>query len=372
MRPAALTVPLDIRTGQAEPNRMNFISDNTAGATAPVIAALAAASTGTASAYGTDDWTRATERRFAELFEREIAVFLVGTGTAANSLALASLVRPWGAVLTHEESHVADDECGAPEFFSDGAKLIGLPGTGNKLAPQALREALERFREGALHQVQPQAVSITQATECGQVYTPAEVAALKEAVRPRGLALHMDGARFANAVVHLGCTPAEITWKSGVDVLSFGGTKNGALAAEAVVFFDPARADEMKWRRKRAGQTFSKGRFLAAQFEGLLADGHWLDLARHANTQASRLAQGAGGAQGVRLAWPSEANEVFLILSETAQKKLDAADVRYIPWSARALAPENGLGQGEIVGRFVLSFETDPAEVDRLLAVLAG
>lgn len=351
---------------------MNFISDNTAGASAPVMAALAAANAGTAAAYGTDDWTASVEARFAELFEHEVAVFLVATGTAANSLALASLVRPWGAVLTHDESHVADDECGAPEFFSGGAKLIGLPGIGNKLAPDTVLDALARFREGALHQVQPQAVSITQATECGQVYTPSEVAALKEATRERGLALHMDGARFANALVHLGCSPAEITWKAGVDVLTFGGTKNGAFAAEAVVFFDPERADEMKWRRKRAGQTFSKGRFLAAQFEGLLEGGHWLDLARHANAMARRLADGVRSIDGVRLAWPCEANEVFLILSPALQARLAAAGVRYIPWSARALAPQNALADGEHVGRFVMSFDTGPGVVDGLVAVLAG
>ena len=349
---------------------MNFISDNTAGASPQVMAAITAANDGAASAYGTDSWTQGVERRFAEIFEHEIAVFLVASGTAANALALASITRPWGAVLTHEESHVADDECGAPEFFSDGAKLVGLPGTGNKLQPETVTQALARLREGTLHQVQPQALSITQATECGLVYTPAEVSALKQAAAPRGLKLHMDGARFANALVTLGCSPAEITWKAGVDVLSFGGTKNGAWAAEAVIFFDPNAAAEMKWRRKRAGQTLSKGRLIGAQFEGLLADGHWLDLARHANGMARRLAEAVAGSNAVRLAWPSQANQVFLILTPAMQQTLKAAGVSYITWSDRALAAENRLADGEIIGRFVMSFATRAEQVERLIAAL--
>lgn len=351
---------------------MNFISDNTAGASPAVMAALAAANQGPAAAYGGDDWSARIERLFAEIFEHEVAAFLVTTGTAANSLALASLTRPWGAVITHQESHVADDECGAPEFFSDGAKLVGLPGAGNKIAPADVTRALARLREGALHQVQPQAISITQATECGCVYTPAEVAALKQAAAPRGLALHMDGARFANALVTLGCTPAEITWKAGVDVLSFGGTKNGAWAAEAVLFFDPARAGEMKWRRKRAGHTLSKGRLIAAQFEGLLRDGHWLALARHANAMALRLADALDADGRTRLAWPCQANEVFPILSAEMQARLASAGVAYLAWSDTALAPRETLPAGAVIGRFVMSFRTAPEEVDRLIAVMTG
>jgi len=351
---------------------MNFISDNTAGASPAVMAALAAANQGPAAAYGGDDWSARIERLFAEIFEHEVAAFLVTTGTAANSLALASLTRPWGAVITHQESHVADDECGAPEFFSDGAKLVGLPGAGNKIAPADVTRALARLREGALHQVQPQAISITQATECGCVYTPAEVAALKQAAAPRGLALHMDGARFANALVTLGCSPAEITWKAGVDVLSFGGTKNGAWAAEAVLFFDPARAVEMKWRRKRAGHTLSKGRLIAAQFEGLLRDGHWLALARHANAMALRLADALDADGRTRLAWPCQANEVFPILSAEMQARLASSGVGYLAWSDTALAPEEILPEGAVIGRFVMSFRTAPEEVDRLIAVMTG
>lgn len=349
---------------------LDFRSDNTSGASPRVMDALAAANAGQTTAYGADEATQAIERRLAEIFEHEVSVLLVTTGTAANSLALASLVRPWGAVICHEESHVADDECGAPEFFSDGAKLLGLPGIGNKIVPAQITETLARFREGALHQVQPQAVSITQATECGTIYTPGEVHALKGAADPRGLKLHMDGARFANALVTLGCSPAEITWKAGVDVLSFGGTKNGAFAAEAVVFFDPALAAETKWRRKRSGHTLSKGRFIAAQFEGLLADDHWLDLARHANAQANRLADVVEAGGAMRLAWPCQANEVFVVLPAAMQDRLKQEGVLYHGWSARALPVDAALEEGEIVGRFVTSFATVPDAVERLVAVL--
>ncbi|HEY5796133.1 MAG TPA: low specificity L-threonine aldolase [Bosea sp. (in: a-proteobacteria)] len=351
---------------------MNFVSDNTAGASPNVMAAIAAANDGAASAYGTDVWTHSAEKRFAEIFEHEVAVFLVTSGTAANALALASITRPWGAVLTHEESHVADDECGAPEFFSDGAKLIGLPGAGNKIAPDLVTQTLGRFREGALHQVQPQALSITQATECGTIYSLDEIRALKAAAVPRGLTLHMDGARFANALVTLGCSPAEMTWKAGVDVLSFGGTKNGAWAAEAVIFFDPAKAGEMKWRRKRAGQTLSKGRLIGAQFDGLLADGHWLDLARHANAMALKLAAAIEKSDEARMAWPCQANEVFPILSASLQARLKAAGVGFLAWSDRALPEGVTLTEGEVVGRFVMSFATREEQVEKLTALIAA
>lgn len=350
---------------------MNFISDNLAGASAPVLQAMLAANDGFAAAYGNDAWTKRVEALFADLFEREVAVFLVTSGTAANALALASLVQPWGAVLCHHEAHVAADECGAPEFFSGGAKIVGLPGDGCKLAPDVVTDQLSRMRADSLHQVQPQLLSITQATECGLVYRPDEIAALKAAIAPRGLKLHMDGARFANAVARLGCSPAELTWKAGVDVLSFGGTKNGALAAEAVLFFDPQDAAEMPWRRKRAGHTLSKGRLIGAQFEGLLADAHWLDLAGHANAMADRLAAGIAALGSIRLAWPSEANEVFVILPEARRDQLRTRGVQFLDWADGALPEGEGLASGETIGRFVCSFATRPDEVEQVLAIIA-
>ena len=274
-------------------------------------------------------------------------------------------------MLCHHEAHVAADECGAPEFFTGGAKIVGLRGDGCKLAPEVVLDQLARMHAGRFHQVQPQLLSITQATECGLVYTPAEIAALKQAIAPRGLKLHMDGARFANAVAALGCSPAQVTWKAGVDVLSFGGTKNGAFAAEAVIVFDPADAAEMPWRRKRAGHTLSKGRLIGAQFEGLLANGHWLDLARHANAMAKRLASAVEAAGKLRLAWACEANEVFLVLPAQAQAALKAEGVQYFAWSDGPLPEQGRLRPGEVVGRFVCSFATQAEEVDRLAAVLA-
>lgn len=348
---------------------MQFASDNTAGASPAVMAALARANTGAAPAYGADPWTRAVETRLSALFEREVAVALVTTGTAANALALASLVKPWGAVLCHHESHIMGDECGAPEFFSGGAKLIGLPGVGATLSPQAVLTEASKYVRGAVHQVQPMLVSISQATECGLVLTPEEVGALGEAARSAGLKLHMDGARFANALAALQCSPADLTWRAGVDVLSLGGTKTGAWAAEAVVFFDPADGEEMRWRRKRSGHTLSKGRLIAAQFEGLLEDGEWLKLAAHANAMARRLAAGLANIVGVRLAWPCQANEVFPIMPDRLAGRLRDAGAVFRPWASEALAEGDEVAPGEELHRLVCSFATTEAEVDRFVGI---
>ncbi len=269
---------------------MNFASDNTAPVAPAILDALAKANDGYALGYGNDDWTKTVERRLAEIFEREVAVFLVPTGTAANALALAHVSPPWGVVLCHAQSHIATDECGAVEFFGGGLKLVGLPGEGGKIAPALLKAALAGYGGHSPHQMIPSALSITQASETGTIYRTAEIAALAEIAHARSLAVHMDGARFANALVRLNASPAEMTWRSGVDVLSFGATKGGALAAEAVVVFDPARAAYLGERRKRAGHLLSKHRFIAAQFLAYLADDYWLTLARHANAMADRLA----------------------------------------------------------------------------------
>ncbi len=347
---------------------MNFASDNAAGACAKVMAALAAANQGSALAYGNDPWTQRVEKQMCELFERDVTVSLLATGTAANALALACVTEPWGAVLTHEESHISDDECGAPEFFTNGAKIVGIAGHGSKLTPDAVTERLARMPHGNVKQVQPQCLSISQATESGLIYTPDEVSALAQAIGPRGLALHMDGARFANAVASLGCSPAEITWKSGVDVLSFGATKNGAWAAEAVVFFDPSRAAQMPWRRKRAGHTVSKGRFVAAQFEALLGDDHWLELARTANAKAARLSTAVAAIDGVRLAWATEANEVFAIMPKTLAHCLKSAGATFYDWTQRSLAPGESVAPHESIHRFVCSFATTDQDIDAFIA----
>ena len=262
------------------------------------------------AATATTTGRKRVERQLCEIFEREVAVFLVPTGTAANALALAQVSPPWGVVFCHAESHIATDECGAPEFFGHGLKLVGLPGDGAKIAPDTLKTALAGYGGHSPHQMVPAALSITQASEAGTIYRTGEIAALAEIAHARALAVHMDGARFANALVRLNASPAEMTWRSGVDVLSLGATKGGALAAEAVIIFDPARAAFMGERRKRAGHLLSKHRFIAAQFLAYLAEDRWLTLARHANAMADKLAEKLT-AVGLKPVWPVEANLIF-------------------------------------------------------------
>lgn len=350
---------------------LNFASDNVVGASAPVLDALVRANAGSLPSYGADEITRRVERRLAELFEHEVAVLLVATGTAANALALSAIVEPWGICVCHEEAHIAEDECGAPEFFSGGAKLLGLPGEGAKITAEAVAGRIGGMSR-AVHQMPAQAVSVSQATECGLVYRPDEVAAIGAVGQARGLRLHMDGARFGNALATLGCTAADVTWRAGVDMLSFGATKNGCLAAEAVVVFDPVLAGTLAYRRKRSGHLLSKARLVAAQLDAYLADDHWLANARHANTMAKRLSDGLVAVPGIDLAWPSEANEVFAILPEGVDAALRAAGFAFHPWSARALAPGRSVGNGRVLVRFVASFATEPGAVDALVRTAAG
>lgn len=351
---------------------MNFASDNAVGASPRVLAALAALNDGAEIAYGGDEPTRRAVARLSDLFEREVAVHFVATGTASNALALAMLTPPWGAVLCHAEAHVMDDECGAPEFFTAGAKLVGIPGIAGRIEPAALSATLARFPVGAVKSVQPAVLSVSQVTEAGTLYTVEDLRGLADTAHQAGLAVHMDGARFANALVALGATPAEMSWKCGVDVLSLGLTKTGALACEAIVVFDPARhaerLRELAFRRKRAGHTLSKGRLLGAQAFALLEDGHWLDLARHANAMAARLAAGLAAIPGVRLPWPAEANEVFPILPARVDAALRSAGFVYYPWASESLPPGTGPEKDERFVRLVASFATRVEAVDRLLA----
>ena len=348
---------------------MNFSSDNAAAASPRIIAALAAANEGPAVAYGADAQSERAAARLSEIFERDCAVFLVATGTAANALALAALTPPWGAVFCHEEAHIGEDECGAPEFFSGGAKLVGIPGFAGKLTPHALSAALRRFPRGVVHHVQGACLSLSQVTEAGTIYRLDEIAALAATARAAGLGVHMDGARFANALVALGCTPAEMTWKAGVDILSFGATKNGALACEAVIVFDRAKAEALPFLRKRAGHTWSKGRFLGAQMAAYLEGDHWLALARHANAAAARLAAGLAALPGVRLAFPCQANEMFPILPRAAEAALKAAGAHYYAWASRSFDPATAPQDGEAPLRLVTSFATTDAEIDQFVGV---
>lgn len=341
---------------------MNFASDNTAPVAPAILDALTAANTGYALGYGNDDWTKAVEGRFAAIFEREVAVFLVPTGTAANALALAHVSPPWGVVLCHAQSHIATDECGAVEFFGGGLRLVGLPDDGGKIAPATLKNALAGYGGHRPHQMIPSALSITQASEAGTIYRAGEIAALAEIAHGRSLALHMDGARFANALVRLNATPAQMTWRSGVDVLSFGATKGGAMAAEAVIVFDPTRAAYLGERRKRAGHLLSKHRFIAAQMLAFLADDYWLTLARHANAKADLLAAQLT-AIGFKPVWPVEANLVFAVLPRALDAKLRAAGASYYVRSSDSL----DVGAGNVLVRLVTSFATTEEDVARFV-----
>jgi len=334
---------------------MNFRSDNTASAAAEILAALTTVNDKAAPAYGDDPWSRKLDDVFSALFEREVRVFTVASGTAANAISIASAVPPWGAVLCHREAHIECDECGAPEFFSGGAKLVLIDGEAAKVTPAALKEAISRNARG-IHSVQPAALSISQATERGAVYRPEEVASLGEIARGAGLAFHMDGARFANAVAALGCKPADITWRGGVDLLSFGATKNGALAAEAIVVFDPARAEEVARRRKRGGQLFCKGRYPAAQFLAYLENDLWLRLATRANALAKKL----GEAAGAHVSTPVETNQVFIKPGAAALAKLRAAGAEFYDWG--------GEGSGE--ARLVVSWNQSEADVTAMVEAL--
>ncbi|HYE48893.1 MAG TPA: low specificity L-threonine aldolase [Azospirillaceae bacterium] len=337
---------------------MNFMSDNVVGAAPQIMAALQAANEGAVGSYGADPWTARVEKRLAELFETEVTVFPVATGTAANSLALSVMTPPWGAVYCHPDSHINTDECGAPEMFTGGAKLVAVEGGYGKVDPDALRDALAAAHPGFVHAVQPAALSLSQATEAGTAYTPGEVAELAGIARRHKLLVHMDGARFANAVAHLGCAPADVTWRAGVDALSFGATKNGALTAEAVVLFRRDLAESFGYRRKRAGHLLSKMRFVSAQLDAYLEDGLWLKLAGHANAMAARLATGLSALPGVALRDPVEANELFVAMPEAMVAGLEARGFRFYRWDDRVI-------------RLVTAWNTERASVDAFVAAAA-
>jgi threonine aldolase len=349
---------------------MNFASDNTAGIAPEILQALTNGNSGFTLGYGNDDTTHRVQRRISEIFERDTAVFLVPTGTAANALALAHVSPPWGAVFAHAEAHTLTDECGAPEFFGGGLKLVGMPGVGCKVTPETLEATVAQYEGHAPHQVVPAAFSFAQASEAGTIYRTGEIAALATVARDHGMKVHMDGARFANALVRMNASPAEATWKAGVDVLSFGATKGGALAAEAVVFFDADASKHMAERRKRAGHLLSKHRFLSLQFEAFLDNDCWLRLARHANAMADRLAMGLAAA-GVPPVWPVEANLVFVLFPKAMAARLQAAGARFYVRRSDSLPPGAKSDPDDVLVRLVTSFATSADEVDRFVGVAA-
>ena len=330
---------------------MRFFSDNAAAACPAVMEALAEANR-LDTAYDGDDWSGRLDSAFSALFGTDVRALWVSTGTAANCIGLATLCPPYGAVICHRDAHIEVDEAGAPAFYTHGAKLVLVDGPGAKLSVEAAAEARARIRAD-VHQVQPKAVSITNATEYGLTYSPEETAALGQFARSHGLGLHLDWARFANAVVSTGASPADLTWRAGVDVMSFGFTKNGGMNAEALVFFRTELADEALILRKRAGQLLSKGRYLAAQILAMLEEDVWLDNARAANAAAQVLAQAAGR----RLVYPVQANELFARVTAQENEALRAQGFDFYDW-----------GPGQI--RLVTSWDQDMGAVDRLASAI--
>lgn len=343
----------------------NFSSDHVAPACEAILSAVNEANDGFATSYGGDELTATLQSTASDLFEKQVAIFPVVSGTAANALALSQLVPSFGAIYCHESAHVVTDEAGAPAFFTGGAQLIGFPAADGRIRPAQLAQAVAYAEELGIHHVKPAAVTLTQATEWGTVYRLEEIAAIGEVARRHDLPVHMDGARFANAVAHLGCTPAQASWKCGVDVLSLGATKNGALGADAVVFFDPARARDFERRRKRAGHLMSKLRFLSAQLIAYLQNELWLDNARHANAMALRMAQGLSTLRGAKLLHPVEANELFVAVPEETASGLEREGFHFYRWPLRAA--ESG-----VTIRLVTCFATSSADVDEFIAAAAA
>ncbi|UJW74644.1 threonine aldolase family protein [Rhizobium sp. SL42] len=348
---------------------MFFASDNWSGAHPKIAESLTKQAAGFASAYGSSELDKRIEAQFNDIFEREVAVFFVATGTAANSLALASVAKAGGVTFCHSDAHVNADEGGAPEFLTSACRLFPVEGDNGKMDREALHTAVSRFDVPSVHQGRPMAITVTQATEAGTVYTLDELDAIAAIAKAKSLPLHMDGARFANALVALGATPAEMTWKRGVDILSFGGTKNGCWCAEAIVFMKPEMAEEMPYIRKRSAQLFSKTRFISAQLEAYLEDDLWLDLARHSNAMADRLRAGLTAKNNARLAWETQANEVFAVIDKSAADRAQSKGAKFYDWLAPRDMPHM-ISENERLVRLVTSFSTTQAEVDQFIEVV--
>ena len=332
---------------------MRFFSDNAASVHPAVHDALAKANQAD-TAYDGDRLSAALDARFCELFETEVTALWIATGTAANALALAAMCPPYRGVLCHHDAHIQNDEAGAPEFYSGGAKLLLADGVGAKLSAQTIEARLDAIADD-VHRTQAAAISITNASEYGRVYQAAEVAEIGALAKARDLRFHMDGARFANAVVHSNQSPADLTWRGGVEALSFGFVKNGGLSAEALILFDRSLAEEIRIRRKRAGHLNSKGRYFAAQLHALLDDDLWLENARAANVGAATI----GAAAGTSLLHPVEANEVFVAMSPAGAARLRAQEFEFYDWA-----------ENEV--RFVISWDQPQVEIDALATALAA
>ena len=348
---------------------MIFASDNWAAAAPEITRALESHSTGMATAYGEGDLDRLVEARFSEIFEAEVSVFFVGTGTAANSLAVAATTKPGGVAFCHNEAHMVEDECGAPEFLSAGGRLARVSGEHGKIDPAELKQAIARYPNSFNHQGQATLVSLTQASEIGSVYSCEEIAEVSAIARKNNLPVHMDGARFANALVNLDVTPAEMTWRSGIDLLSFGGTKNGCWCAEALIVFNPEIGQNLPFLRKRSGHLFSKTRFVTAQFDAYLKDDLWLNLAKHSNAMAGLLADGIRQSNRARMAWESQSNLVFFVADRSVAEELTNSGASFHPNVVPRDYAET-VGPDECIYRLVTSFATTKGDIDEFLEVL--
>ncbi|WP_102107888.1 threonine aldolase family protein [Oceaniglobus roseus] len=347
---------------------MFFASDNAGPAHPSVMQAMVDANSGYMGSYGADPIMERVRAKIREVFEApEAAVYLVATGTAANALLLATYAQPWHAVFCADVAHVEQDECGAPEFFTNGAKLSLIPTADGRIAPDALRAAIARHPAGVVHGVQPGPLSITQITESGTLYGLDEIAALTAIAKEHGLPVHLDGARFANALVALDCSAADMTWRAGVDCVSFGGTKNGLPGVEAAVIFDPEKAWEFELRRKRAAHLFSKHRYLSAQMEAYLADGLWLKMAAQANANCAKLAEGLRET-GVEMLHQPRGNMLFARLPMALHEKLKGAGAVYY---AKGGTPANATPDS-VVARLVCDWSLPEAELDRFIGLLKG
>ena len=335
----------------------NFRSDNETPVAPAIMKAILEANHGTAWAYAEDDWSNRLNQTFSELFRTEVTVLPVSTGTVANSIALATVTPPWGSVFCHSGAHIYGDECGAPEFFGNGIRLVSVAGKNGKLEPTALESAIRANEGHGVHSYKPSALSLTQATEAGTLYSIDEIRALCDFAHAMGMKTHMDGARFGNAVASLGCHPAELTVEAGIDMLSFGASKNGCMAAEALVFFNQQELYETAERlRKRSGHLLSKMRYVSAQLLAYIENDRWLEMARHANRQAVKFAEAVENHPEASLEYPVEANEVFLRWTKEGFDHLQSRDIQFQKWPGR-----------DDLARFVFGHSTSDAETDLLV-----
>ena len=345
---------------------MYFGSDNSSPAHPSILNALIAANDGYTSGYGNEEAMNNVTKKLRDLFEAPNAsVYLVTTGTAANSLALATLTKPWETIFCHRHSHIEEDECGAPEFYTNGAKLTLVDGKNAKICPKNLLDAINLYSQKEVHNIQNGSLSITNVTEFGTIYSLDEMKTLTDIAKAHNLKTHLDGARFANAMIALDCTPAELTWKSGIDVVSFGATKNGCLGVEAVVFFNPEMAWEFELRRKRGGHLLSKHRMLSAQMQGYLKDDLWIVLARKANSECQKLFSKIEKNPNIKIIHPPEANLIFATIPTKLHDKLMSNGARYNHWSSQMSpldVPEN-----ETKIRLACSWCTTELEINKLL-----